>query len=307
MLYNVMQHSSPVWTLRPVDESEEYHFYEEIEEIKRNIDGIFYQDFHNKAIMLGFYRNGQIFFDGVIGEGINRKIIRAIPERWYSKNIVGLNDHIVFKVGENKDKIMEQRWMFGEDLVKTLKYLSILWNAVNLKYKEISSPKVTIRITGVIIETKAAAASYIRAASDPNSTDSINHLILIYKGTQYFKNQFYHETYFDDYNSAVVMTSLKSGPVVGSAMVAQICEKNVIYINDDANYDAIFTATHELGHSLGLTHDDASISEPPYEATILAPYVMSAKKRYWSQQSLRELEEFASTEEAECLRTKRTS
>lgn len=40
----------------------------------------------------------------------------------------------------------------GEDVDETLKYVATFWNAVNLKYQELTSPKIKIKVTGIIIE-----------------------------------------------------------------------------------------------------------------------------------------------------------
>ena len=39
----------------------------------------------------------------------------------------------------------------GKDVQETIKYVATFWNAVNLKYSKVESPKIKVIITGLII------------------------------------------------------------------------------------------------------------------------------------------------------------
>ncbi|XP_031780167.1 venom metalloproteinase 3-like [Nasonia vitripennis] len=335
---NVMNYV-PVWTVETDRQSSTGHRYQKLSEEQTKIDGTFYEDPEKAAMLLAYYKDQYIYYDGIFGESKMTKIVRSVPEKWWmTPGKEAGNDHVVFNVNENKgttkpvgdssdaEKLDEPLDVlypkllivvasdyfkkFGEDVSETIKYVSTFWNAVNLQYAKLAAPKVKIVITGIIIAKDDTALTFIYNSRLPEDMNSLNTYKLLINQGQYFEKGFNKSLDFKNYDSTITLTNLNTGPIAGSAYIGKICDDgyNVGFINDDASYGGIQAATHELGHLLNLPHDGARAAKSceaypdPNVSTIMAAFVASVEKFIWSDCSKRILREFASTKAAECMK-----
>ncbi|XP_014210116.1 venom metalloproteinase 2, partial [Copidosoma floridanum] len=176
--------------------------------------------------------------------------------------------------------------MLNESVSDATKYLSIFWNAVNLKYKEISTPQVKVIITGIFIAKDDAAIDFILRSRNKENPQKFDELKLLSLGNEYFGRTFKKEANFRNYDSAVLMTNFTAGSTRGGTIRGQICNKNIIYVSDDANYGGIAKAIHELAHSFGLSHDSKNPLRGSPSRSLMEPYTTSPETYYWSDQSL---------------------
>ncbi|KAJ8665238.1 hypothetical protein QAD02_006900, partial [Eretmocerus hayati] len=320
-----------------------YHFYKPHDEQTR-IEGSYFKDFKNMAIMLAYYKYDErpsIYYDGVFGESSTTNVARSVQEKWWDGSRE-INDHNVNERVENVDDFMtstnyiedydlldeplkiiypkllvvvESNYfkLFNKDVAEIVKYLSIFWNAVNLRFTRLSNPRVKVVVTGIIIEQDEYVLRYIYESRKQADLSKLDTQRLLDNAGNYFSSEDFARDSrdFKNFDATVTMSKLETGSVGGRAFMAGICSKknNAAYINDDGNFDGIQIAVHELGHLLSLPHDgekDAHYCKPTsYRknvGTIMAPIRRSAERYIWSKCSKKILEKFSWRRVAECMR-----
>ncbi|XP_043218873.1 A disintegrin and metalloproteinase with thrombospondin motifs 18-like isoform X2 [Amphibalanus amphitrite] len=204
------------------------------------------------------------------------------------------------------------------------RYLMSFMNAVDLRYKSVRYPSITLKVAGIVISKTKSATPYLekhmiggKALSAIAALESIG---------QYL----YTEKRLPSYDLAMVLTKrdmcTPSGPwglcnkiTAGYAYVGGGCSisryfhkiNSVALVEDSTGFSGIIVAAHEIGHLLGAVHDGS-----PPAAYLGGPgasscpwrdgYIMSDLRRdhrglQWSVCSLNQFAHFASDERSRCM------
>ncbi|XP_020285239.1 A disintegrin and metalloproteinase with thrombospondin motifs 1-like [Pseudomyrmex gracilis] len=206
----------------------------------------------------------------------------------------------------------------GEDLDHALTYLLSFWNAVDLRYRLLTTPKIRFNIAGIIIAADKDATPYLQNSLFKDTSVDAD---LALRG---MADYFYRETRFptDFYDFAIAMTSLDlcnmltddycDTSTLGYAYVAGACDRNatkqsseaVGLVEDNGGYAGIIPTAHEVGHLIGARHDgnpkagDCSA----FDGFIMTNGLMLSDNGFeWSSCSINAFYKFINEDRAKCL------
>ncbi|XP_064462500.1 uncharacterized protein LOC135373191 isoform X2 [Ornithodoros turicata] len=186
-------------------------------------------------------------------------------------NIMYVETHMVVETTHAK-------W-FGYNEKKILTYLAIIGNAVNLRYKQITNPRVKIVLVGVTIQR--GNEPYLKRVD--SYSNMIKPMDTVMALAEYIKER-------KDYKKAdfvMLITSLDIGSFKGDAtagftMMGTVCGeyRTGSFEDDPESYSATYIFAHELAHGLGVVHDgsgpDNMIENHPgaYSCSSSTGYIM---------------------------------
>ncbi|XP_064487970.1 venom metalloproteinase BumaMPs1-like isoform X2 [Ornithodoros turicata] len=153
---------------------------------------------------------------------------------------------------------------FHNSTTKIFQYYGVVLNAVNLRLETITLLQVEARITGFTIHTDFTEPYFDYRRYD--ETTFISDL-----GTLQRFNQYYKINRTDAYNSSDVIFLITGQDVAfihenilfkhaeGATYVGSACGNNKVGFCEDTagSFDVVHRLSHEMGHSLGCTHDGA--------------------------------------------------
>ena len=156
----------------------------------------------------------------------------------------------------------------GRSVSATNTYVRNFWNAVNLRFKLVTSPRIELNIAGIIIGKSASATPFLKNAKvTGNSFEASKALDLM--GKYFYKTK----TKFPIFDLVVTLTgqdmcSTKAQGkcnknTAGFAYVGGACVVNkrlgkinsVAIVEDSGGYSGVIVAAHEVAHLLGAVHD----------------------------------------------------
>ncbi|XP_037091379.1 A disintegrin and metalloproteinase with thrombospondin motifs 18-like [Pollicipes pollicipes] len=208
---------------------------------------------------------------------------------------------------------------------KTLKrYLMSFMNAVDLRYRTVTQPSITIKVAGIVISKSKESTPYLE--SNMVSSKALNAVRALESIGRYL----FTERRLPSYDAVMVITKRDmctrttswgscNKVTAGYAYVGGGCSiskyhnkiNSVALIEDTGGFSGIIVATHELGHLLGSVHDGS-----PPAAYLGGPgarscawkdgYIMSDLRRdhkglRWSVCSLDQFAHFASDRRSRCM------
>ncbi|XP_064487916.1 uncharacterized protein LOC135400113 [Ornithodoros turicata] len=153
---------------------------------------------------------------------------------------------------------------FHNSTMKIFQYYGVVLNAVNLRFETITLLRVDVRITGFTIHT-----DFTEPYFDYRYYDGTTFISDV--GTLQRFNQYYKINRTDTYNSSDIIFLITGQDVAfihenvlfnraeGSTYIGGACGNyKVGYCEDTAgSFDVVRRLSHEMGHSLGCTHDGA--------------------------------------------------
>ena len=212
----------------------------------------------------------------------------------------------------------------GRSVSVTNSYVRNFWNAVNLRYKLVTSPRIELNIAGIIIGKTASTTPFLGSAKVKGNTFEAN------KALDLMGKHFYStKTQFPIFDLVVTLTGLdmcanKGGKcnknTAGFAYVGGACVVNrrlrkinsVGIVEDSGGYSGVIVAAHEVAHLLGAVHDGdgpvANVGGPGArgcgwnDGYIMSDKRHTARGHSWSQCSLAQLRHFLASSTASCLR-----
>ncbi|XP_016837409.1 venom metalloproteinase 3 [Nasonia vitripennis] len=113
---SVLELSTPILLITSVSNETRSYAYKIVEEDKKIIDGVFFEDLDNVATLLAYYdkKRRRILYDGIFGLGTETHVIRSVPEKWRTiskptesfkrTNSKENNEHIVFRPSTHNKK-----------------------------------------------------------------------------------------------------------------------------------------------------------------------------------------------------------
>jgi len=212
----------------------------------------------------------------------------------------------------------------GYSAKKLKRYMMSFMNAVDLRYKSVSQPSITIKVAGIVISKNKEATPYLEQHMvDKNSLNAVKALESIGK-------YLFRERRLPSYDAAMVITKRDmctrssnwgscNKVTAGYAYVGGGCSiskyynkiNSVALIEDTGGFSGIIVATHELGHLMGAVHDGS-----PPASYLGGPgarkcswedgYIMSDLRRdykglQWSVCSLNQFAHFAGDRRSRCM------
>ncbi|XP_060590833.1 metalloprotease mig-17-like isoform X2 [Ruditapes philippinarum] len=196
-------------------------------------------------------------------------------------------------------------------------YFSILIAIVNQRFETISDKTFSIHVQICdiyIAETKRDVVwlEYIARWSSYNG----NSIVSASRALKRFQKWLSRKTFLPKYDHAILFTSYilkrRLKKVDGLAYVGTMCNtsegKSASIVQDVGDFKSAGVITHELGHSLGATHDGEGINHkcPADKNYIMAPQNsheqdVSRNVFYFSPCSMRQLKEFIMSSRSQCL------
>ncbi|XP_008559629.1 snake venom metalloproteinase BmooMPalpha-I [Microplitis demolitor] len=251
----------------------------------------------NENLSQGFWSSISEWL-GLSNDRIPKRPSEPIPEIIYLEILI-IIDYQLYNSFNNLEQLINQLYAF--------------WDNVDNLYASLYSPQVKLSIAGVIIPTDPNVFEFL----EPESRGLFNWAGgLSYESARRSMNSWlykYRNTFPDDsYDLFMIMTSSNYNSiysrVLGQATVGGACGKSdyaqtlnrggIMYSTPKLN-DAV-TAAHEIGHLLGIYHDD--------ELGCSDDYLMSAiNKKYntrWSSCSQEALRQYLRDNNPVCLYNK---
>ncbi|XP_043482580.1 venom metalloproteinase 3-like [Leptopilina heterotoma] len=199
---------------------------------------------------------------------------------------------------------------FDNDIVKSVAYILTFWNGVDLIFRDIEKPLVRLNIAGIVLcqESVVSKSKFLE--------DYLNEI-------NEFQTFMYKEEKFrleKDYDIAVLMGGGPgTGGPLGVTRQGGACTEytdlkmvlSVMMIHDSGFFYGIHTATHELSHLFGASHDgdpapdfiDGSGAETcsNNDSFLLGFSTHNENKNIFSPCTKRMMSHFFSLERAKCL------
>ncbi|XP_072948350.1 A disintegrin and metalloproteinase with thrombospondin motifs like [Epargyreus clarus] len=149
-----------------------------------------------------------------------------------------------------------EEYAHGGREVDVQRYFVALFNAVALRYKGLTNPKIRLSVVGVVLSTPFLRRQY--GGSIGNGGMNADQELL--KFGQYI----YKEKAYSRLPSHDIAAAFTKGMMCrGGDCSTQACDndkyqavsRSVALIRDNGGFSGIYVITHELGHLLGSTHD----------------------------------------------------
>ncbi|KAL1425202.1 hypothetical protein MTO96_019356 [Rhipicephalus appendiculatus] len=184
------------------------------------------------------------------------------------------SDSFVVEVHIISDNKHQRSFKKNEELIA---YMAITTNAVNLRYLDMSRPKVSFILVGITRSRDDAFATLHQGLLDAPATlgglekyiengrvPGSNDIVLLVSGLDMFNKQ-----------NGKINTGL-----AGLAFCGTVCGKLKIAESEDiaTTYNGITAIAHELCHVMGSPHDETP--ECPWEEGYLMSYVDGGLKKY---------------------------
>ncbi|XP_050048572.1 venom metalloproteinase antarease TserMP_A-like [Dermacentor andersoni] len=160
-------------------------------------------------------------------------------------------DKFVVEVHVISDREHQKHFRTNKELIA---YLAVMMNAVNLRYLDMSMPKISFIIVGITRSLTDPFARRVQGTLEASRT--LKALV-----------QYYKEGNIPDNPDAVYLitsldlSSVEGGVlkknVAGLAFVGTVCTKHGVAEGEDiaTSYDGVYAMAHELAHTLGAEHD----------------------------------------------------
>ncbi|XP_044575426.1 venom metalloproteinase 3-like [Cotesia glomerata] len=232
-----------------------------------------------------------------------------------SRNKRSLPDVIFPQVLAILDNTLYQ--ILNKDYKTAILYLLSFWNAVDLRYRTISDPKVRLNIAGFIISVSEGGTPYLE--NNRRGNIELDADLALTDMSTYF----YRETRFpfETYDMAVALTNYDMCNVeygycdtstLGYAFEMGACNRSSVdrnteavgIVEDNGGFSAILPAAHEVGHLVGVPHDGTEEASDcsGFDGYIMTPTVTFGRNSFhWSKCSKRLMEEFFAMSDASCL------
>ncbi|XP_045187129.1 metalloprotease mig-17-like isoform X2 [Mercenaria mercenaria] len=242
----------------------------------------------------------------------------GLSKRHYMKHTDTTIELLLVIDNSTFQKFLRETMFDIDDARKRIKqYFSILIAIVNQRFETITDKTYSIHVQICdiyIAETKRDVVwlEYIARWSAYNG----NSIVSASRALKRFQKWLRRNSSLPKYDHAILLTSYilkrRLKKVDGLAFVGTMCDtvegKSSSIVQDIGDFKSAGVITHELGHSLGATHDGEGINKicPADKNYIMAPQNaheqnVSRNVFYFSQCSMRQLKHFIMSSKAKCL------
>uniref|UniRef100_A0A023FLQ3 Putative tick metalloprotease 1 n=1 Tax=Amblyomma cajennense TaxID=34607 RepID=A0A023FLQ3_AMBCJ len=152
-----------------------------------------------------------------------------------------------------------------ENTTRMMRYLVIEFNCINLRYRTVSRPEIKLIFRTVKV-TKSTKEKYYKFVwREQNVIDGLASLYALVNFTSEEKKKDYVNFdivfFITGYDMAAVQDSRVEQSLQGYAFVGSACLKSKVGLGEDVAYTyiGIRIIAHEIGHTLGCSHDGTSV------------------------------------------------
>lgn len=196
----------------------------------------------------------------VYGEVIAERNLTAMERSWkrdpYSVKMVYAEVRVVV------DSIFRRGFKKIKNLVR---YLLIEWNCVRLRYLTVNRPEIHVKLRAIEISDYTKERRYYKYLQLDRELDALESLYSIVKYVEQRNNSYgrYDIVFF---TTGMDMVTVQQGQrlheVQGYAFVGSVCTPKRVGLGEDVAYTfiGIRIMAHELGHTLGCSHDGTEIA-----------------------------------------------
>ncbi|KAL3856271.1 hypothetical protein ACJMK2_011045, partial [Sinanodonta woodiana] len=161
-------------------------------------------------------------------------------------------------------------------------YFCHIINGVNLRYKNIQSPKMTITVTLLefFFYKREGDFPYNVSSVMRHNGDSFIEALSYLKDVRQWDEEY--SEFLAPYDHAMLFTvhdlyseELQNNAIIGHSYTGHVCDiggrTSVVQAGD--YFQTVYTATHELGHNLGAVHDgeETAVDCPAEDMYIMSP------------------------------------
>ncbi|XP_040065710.1 venom metalloproteinase antarease-like TtrivMP_A [Ixodes scapularis] len=250
--------------------------------------------------------------DGLIPHKIYQVDQRAEDANSFKADLMKKDSESVFEA-ELNIVVDSYYWSHFKGKSELIEYLAICMQLVNIRYEDTKDPMVQFLLTAV--EQDAASVFYTIDGKDVDCSSCPSKLYVDADGTlQQAKSIYGHNK---EHDITVLVTSLdiveKNGgsilnTILGYAERRGLCsEGSRVALVEDAphSYSLTRIITHELGHTLGATHDGVEHNDCSlHDGYIMAPFTHGSNNGHFSDCSIKEIQEFVKTIKEDCREVK---
>ena len=221
----------------------------------------------------------------------------------------------------------DARTLFNRSELETIEILKLYYIHIFLGVEQLYRQSlinqtfdVHIRLSKMIFSTEKSrlpwesskSTAYRKSPNRPHLRPNVSMDILKSLHQSYRSKQF-HKRFFDQsIDHIMTFTRLDLVGGAGSAYLAGICSSLYKYsiIREDFNsFSTMITVAHELGHNLGLNHDELENEcNDPKRQYIMAPKRTQTNQRqqvpYFSKCSIKQLNQFADNRTSQCWKNR---
>uniref|UniRef100_A0A023FSQ1 Putative tick metalloprotease 1 n=1 Tax=Amblyomma cajennense TaxID=34607 RepID=A0A023FSQ1_AMBCJ len=194
----------------------------------------------------------------VLGEAIQQP--KAVPsERARSL----YNVPIIYP--EVKVVVDAQFYSGFENKTRMMRYLVIEFNCINLRYRTVYRPEIKLIFRTVKITKRENEKYYKFVWQDRKVINGLDSLYALVNFTAGEKKKDYEKFdivfFITGYDMAAVQQSRVEQSLQGYAFVGSVCLKSKVGLGEDRAYTyiGIRVIAHEIGHTLGCSHDGTSV------------------------------------------------
>jgi hypothetical protein len=284
------------------------------------LNGEFRINGHFDGHSISHHENGQHFIRAIPGgqSGIidyidpHRKIAEPISNR----NADAEEDPVIYVTPELGVVFDYNNYLtFEGNNTEMMNYVALFINGVNNRYSNIPNPKISFKITGLLVISSIEDQPFITASELPEG-DGHDLSKMLHEYTTWVNND--AVDYFPVHDMAPMFTGVhlqskdQSGNfvdgVAGLATVGDACfegSTSIIY-DSGANFAGINNLAHELAHSLGSYHDaDTEAADCPQSDGYIMSYEGDGKKSnfYFSECSIAAIKKFITSPDGACLKS----
>ncbi|XP_015118762.1 A disintegrin and metalloproteinase with thrombospondin motifs 12 [Diachasma alloeum] len=199
------------------------------------------------------------------------------------------------------------------DFKTAVTYLMAFWNAVDLRFKLLTQPRIELNIAAFIISIQNGGTPFIMGTGNEsrlvNTSDALGAM----------RKFFYPDGKIPvNYDIAIAMTQLDLyfgafvRVITGMAYVAAPCNlspsENEIFslaiVEDNGAFRNVLMAAHELGHLLGADHDGEKENKncTGNQGLLMSPAIGFLEEYYyWSDCSIQQIRKLMNSKLAACL------
>lgn len=203
---------------------------------------------------------------------------------------------------------------FNGNVKNAVSYLLTFWNAVDLRYRNLNSPKVRLNIAGIVL--MEGPLEYSNGYLEENGSKSYLLNLLLPQTGFYFIHRWaaVNEAYFD-------MVVLTTGHQLLNQIQNNVTRKdeggayfqgacNFTYsiavgvFRDNGGFQGLTSGSHEIGHLLGAPHDiDYTDDDCKWDLGYMMSYVNGSERRVrLNRCNQRQMRDFLNSDKALCLR-----
>ncbi|XP_043468799.1 A disintegrin and metalloproteinase with thrombospondin motifs 16-like [Leptopilina heterotoma] len=216
---------------------------------------IYKQTFNNASEFSAPTMNNDRFLNM---KSVSRRSVDELPYIVYPEILVFVDD-LLFK-------------KFEFNVIRAVEYTLSFWNAVDLRYREFTEPKIRLNIAGIVFLEEPLP--FIYDANGVSNGGKVSAELLLDEFSEFLQKEKVIQQE-KNYDISMLVTGRDvigasgSSDVVGLANVEGVCKNGKNYpayvssgLTEDRNgYNGIITAAHELAHILGAHHDEPEASD----------------------------------------------